>query len=301
MKNTSILRTVIVLALLSLAVSTAIAYYLENQELRENMEGSTKNETRTEGDGKEKPTAELDEELRPSLGNNDKDQITIGGEKRQIKLGEVYAKSTSGAFLYSECLNKIQLKTIRGEGYEYGKVVANQSSVIWGRETGHLSIDPSGKNCIMEVYSIQNKNSSPVLVDTFGVIKPPLPQLELLVNGKVYNGVTPIPKSSKCRVRVLPDEGFKEIYGNDARYSISRIELFAHRSLGAAHKIGKYSGNGKDAEKGVEVKLGNKLKNEAPGTKIYLKLDEVYRLNYKNKRIEVPLSDDAKVLDFIVK
>jgi len=135
----------------------------------------------------------------------------------------------------------------------------------------------------------------------FSVIKPPKPSLELIVNGKLHNGMSPISKKSNLTVRVVPDAGFRGTSPKDARYFISNVRLLAARSLGAPAKVAEYSGSGKDGVKGVNVPLGNKLKTDAPGTVVYLRVDKVYRINFQGKKIQVKLDEHARVLPFVIK
>ena len=135
----------------------------------------------------------------------------------------------------------------------------------------------------------------------YKVIKPPKPSIQLLVSGREYNGASPIPKKSSCVVRLKPDADFRAALPKDARYMISKVSLLSQRSLGAPSTVGSYSGSGKDAVKGIPVSLGNKLKSDAPGTKIFFKIDKVYRVNFQNKKVEVRFGDRELYIGAIIK
>jgi hypothetical protein len=82
---------------------------------------------------------------------------------------------------------------------------------------------------------------------------------------------------------------------------ISNVDLLSQRSLGAPSKVGVFNGNGKDGIKGIPVALGNKLKSDSPGTKIYFKIDKVYRINFQNKKIEEKFADRDLYIGAVIK
>jgi len=134
-----------------------------------------------------------------------------------------------------------------------------------------------------------NTNGQTIKIDdvTYKVIKPPKPDILLLVNGKEYNGAAPISKKSNAVVRIKADSDFKAALPQDARYVVNNVSLLAQRSLGAPTKVGAYRSGGET----VKCPLGNKLKADPPGTKIYFKIDKVYRKNFKGKKVEEKFGD----------
>lgn len=217
------------------------------------------------------------------------------GEDKELRLSsaykvrkpEVVITSASVQNLYYKCGNIINVK-VPALGDLYNPVFKASSAEVLksSNDKTKITIVPSGRKCVLSVSS--NTNGSIIKIDDvkYNVIKPPKPSIQLLVNGKEYNGTSPINKKSRCTVRVKPDSDFKAALPKDARYSISQVKLLSQRSLGAPTTVGSFSGNGKNAEKGIPVNLGSKLKSDPPGTKIYFKLEKVYRLNFKNKRVE---------------
>jgi hypothetical protein len=160
---------------------------------------------------------------------------------------------------------------------------------------------PTGKTCVLSVAS--NTNGQNIKIDdiAYKVIKPPKPDIVLLVNGKEYNGAAPISSKSNCVVRVRPDSDFLSALPRDARYLVSSVDLLSQRSLGAPSKVGVFSGAGTDGVKGIPVALGNKLKGDTPGTKIYFKIDKVYRINFQNNKIEEKFSDRDLYIGAVIK
>lgn len=132
-------------------------------------------------------------------------------------------------------------------------------------------------------------------------VRPPKPEIEMLVNGQIYTGMAPISKKSNVLLRIKPDADFKTHFPTDSRYVIDQVDLLVQRSLGAPVKVGSFSGSGKDATIGIPVALGNKLKADPPGTKIYLKIGKVSRVNYQNMVVEEAFSERELVLSAIIK
>jgi hypothetical protein len=164
-----------------------------------------------------------------------------------------------------------------------------------------ITIVPTGRTCILGVSSLTNGQNIKIDDIKYKVIKPPRPEIVLDVLGKEYNGASPIPGKSDCKVKIRPDSDFRAALPKDARYVIDVVELLSARSLGAPAKVGSYSGNGKDAVSGIPIPLGNKLKGDPPGTKIFFKIGHVYRMNFQNKRIEEQFGDRDLYIGAIIK
>ncbi len=217
------------------------------------------------------------------------------GEDKELRLSssytvrkpEVVITSASVQNLYYKCGNIINVD-VPALGDLYNPVFNASSAEILksSSDKRKITIVPSGRTCVLGVSS--NTNGKVIKIDDvkYNVIKPPKPEIQLIVNGKEYNGTSPINKKSSCTVRIKPDSDFKAALPKDARYSVSSVSLKSARSLGAPQTVGSFSGNGKNAEKGIVINLGSKLKSDPPGTKIYFKLEKVYRLNFKNQRVE---------------
>lgn len=232
-----------------------------------------------------------------------------GGEKVlnmngtfKIRKPEVVITSASVQNLYWNCGNTINVDVpALGEFYD-PRFKATSAKVLPSKsDKKKVTIVPTGKTCVLTVSSMTNGQNIKIDDVKYKVIKPPKPSIQLIVNGKEYNGASPISKKSSARVRLKADSDFKAALPKDARYMINRIDLLAQRSLGAPSKVASASGNGKDALKGVPVAIGNKLKSDAPGTKIYFKIDKVYRINFQNKKVEEKFGERDLYIGAVIK
>jgi gliding motility-associated protein GldM len=219
-----------------------------------------------------------------------------------IRKPEVVITSASVQNLYYQCGNTINVDVpALGEFYN-PKFTATQAKVLPSKsDKRKVTIVPSGRKCVLGVSSLTNGQNIKIDDVTYKVIKPPKPSIQLLVNNKEYNGASAIPKKSRCVVRLQADSDFRSALPKDARYLISSINLLSQRSLGAPTKVGSYSGSGKDALKGIPINLGNKLKSDPPGTKIYFKIDKIYRVNFQNKKIEEKFGDRDLYIGAVIK
>jgi hypothetical protein len=202
--------------------------------------------------------------------------------------------------LYWQCGNPIDLDL--PNNWKLPKISATNADVLQSNSDNRkFTIVPSGKTCVLNNQVTTTDGNLHQWDRKYTVIKPPKPEIELLVNGRLYNGASPISKKSRVVVRLKPNSDFGAALPKDARYQISRIDLLSQRSLGAPTKVGTYSGSGKDAAKGIPISLGNKLKQDTPGTIIYFKIDKVYRVNFQNKKVEEKFPDRMLYLSAVIK
>ncbi|MFN8394663.1 MAG: GldM family protein [Bacteroidia bacterium] len=222
--------------------------------------------------------------------------------KYTIRKPEVVITSASVQNLYANCGNTINVDCpALGEFYN-PKFTATEAQVLpSSTDKRVITIVPTGKTCVLGVSSLTNGQNIKIDDIKYKVIKPPRPEIVLEVLGKEYNGATPIPAKADCKVKIRPDNDFRNALPKDSRYVIDVIDLLSARSLGAPTKVASFSGNGKDAVAGVSCALGNSLKGDPPGTKIFFKVGAVYRMNFQNKKIEEQFGDRDLYIGAIVK
>lgn len=222
--------------------------------------------------------------------------------KYTIRKPEVVITSASVQNLYANCGNTINVDCpALGEFYS-PRFTATEAQVLPSTTDKRvITIVPTGKTCVLGVSSLTNGQTIKIDDIKYKVIKPPRPEIVLDVLGKEYNGASPIPAKADCKVKIRPDNDFRNALPKDARYVIDVVDLLSARSLGAPAKVGSFSGNGKDAVAGIPVPLGNSLKQDPPGTKIFFKIGNVYRMNFQNKRIEEQFGDRDLYIGAIIK
>ncbi|MFM2375308.1 MAG: gliding motility protein GldM [Bacteroidota bacterium] len=239
--------------------------------------------------------------IKVPKADGDMAELKVEG-KYTIRKPEVVITSASVQNLYANCGNTINVDCpALGEFYS-PKFEATEAQVLpSSTDKRVITIVPTGKTCVLSVSSLTNGQNIKIDDIKYKVIKPPRPEIVLEVLGKEYNGASPIPGKADCKVKIRPDNDFRNALPKDARYVIDNVDLLAARSLGAPTKVATFSGGGKDASAGISVPLGNSLKQDPPGTKIYFKIGSVYRMNFQNKRIEEPFGDRDLYIGAIIK
>jgi hypothetical protein len=98
----------------------------------------------------------------------------------------------------------------------------------------------------------------------------------------------------------VPDKEFMEKLPADARYEVSQITVKVQRGLGAPKTILNQAGSGKDARVGVSLSLGVSLQDDPAGTKIYVEVDKIQRVNFKNQKVEEAFGMTEKIIGAVI-
>jgi gliding motility-associated protein GldM len=215
-----------------------------------------------------------------------------------VRKPEVVITSKSIQILYRACGNKINID-VPALGDLYNPIITASGGGEVISDPGNkkvFTIVPQGKECVIGVTS--NTNGQNLKIDDvkYSVIPPPRPSIQLIVNGKVYDGTTPINRKSGLTMKIVPDKDFMEKLPADARYQVSQVNVKAQLTLGAPKTILSENGTGKDARLGISLPLGVSLQNAAPGTKIFVEIDKIYRINFKNQKVEESFGTTEKLV-----
>lgn len=220
-----------------------------------------------------------------------------------VRKPEVVITSASVQNLYRNCGNAINIAVPALGDYYNPKVgitgggVVNQSQ----ESKQKFLIVPTGRKAILNVSSLTNGQTVKIDDVAYNVIEPPKPSIEMKVNGKLYNGTSPIPPTSRIQVAIKADPEFKAALPRDARYSVDQIEVLAALSLGPPTRVESARGSS-DMEKGVAVRLGTRVRQAGRGTKVFVRIDKIYRINYKGKKIEDKrISELERTLSFVTR
>ena len=226
-------------------------------------------------------------------------EVINGTGEFTVRKPEVQITSATVQNLYYQCGNTINVD-VPALGEFYNPVIKCTGGDVLKSKSSKtkVTIVPTGKNATIHVSS--NTNGQMIKIDDvkYKVIKPPKPRIVLLVNGKEYNGATPISKKSSCKIMIKPDTDFKTALPKDARYVVTNVALLAQESLGAPTKKGSFGGGGGT----VKCSLGSKLRGTQPGTKIYFRIGDVKRKNFRNKVVnDVQFGERDLMIGAVVK
>ncbi len=210
--------------------------------------------------------------------------------------------SKNSLVMYRDCGNDVEINVPAWEeNYSPIVEVDKNSSVRQGKANPRsFLVVPKGKKCEITVNAQVGKELMKIGQAKYRVVSPPKPKIEMLVNGKVYNGSSPIPKTSRLLVRIVPDPEFRQFMPNDARYGITKISVLGQLSLGPPKNVGLIEGG--RAEKGIKVSMPSPVRKARPGTKVYVRLEEIYRVNYRSKKIpETRFSEIERTLGLVTR
>ncbi|MEO0473533.1 MAG: GldM family protein, partial [Bacteroidota bacterium] len=220
-----------------------------------------------------------------------------------VRKPEIVITSAAVQNLYRNCGNDVNIDVpALGDLYK-PKINASSATVIANKTSNKkFRIVPTGKTCVVSVNSITNGQTMKIGDVNYKVIEPPKPTIDMAINGKPTSGSTPVAKSSRIQVKLNPDADFRSSLPGDANYGISSIDVLAQLSLGPPQKVNSVNTNGKDATKAIRISLGTRVRQARPGTKVYIRINEIYRKNFRGQKIpDKRFSEVERTLSIVVK
>ena len=219
-----------------------------------------------------------------------------------VRKPEVVVRSKALQLLYKDCGNKVIVDVpALGEDYNPdfsrstgGKILKSSTN------RKEITIVPSARKFKLSVYT--NTNGQKVKLDDlkYNVIKPPLPRIVLIVNGKEQHLMAPISKRSTVIVKLIPNREFAENLRSDARYRAVKIKLLMQDGILAPRLIA--SVNGADIQRGVRINLNQgAIRTAYPGARIYFEVEGLKRINFKGKPVGVGMRREERFMSAILK
>lgn len=214
-------------------------------------------------------------------------EIPIQGEFK-VRKPEVVVRSKALQILYKDCGNTVEVDVpALGDLYNPdfsrstgGKVLKSNAN------RKEITIVPNRPKFDLSVYTKTNGQNVKLDKLTYNVVRPPIPRLVLLVNGREHNLAAPISKRGAVTVKLVPDSEFKKTLPRDARYKASKIKLMIQDGIGPPRTVKTYSGA--DIQRGVRIQLAQgAIRNAYPGAKIYFEVEGIKRVNFENRAIEI--------------
>ncbi len=231
------------------------------------------------------------------------DELPVEGQFT-VRRPEVVITSAAVQNLYYQCGNDVTIDVPALGNFYNPRITATNAQVITSQKSKkNFRIIPTGKTCLVKVASVTNGKTVPIGTVPYTVIQPPKPTIELAVNGKRSSGATPVSKSSRFAVRLVPDGDFLANLPSDARYGIGSVDVLAMLSLGPPKKVGTLNTDGRDATKGIAVKLGAEIRqSRRKGLNVYIRLNDIYRTNFQGKKVpDKRFPESERMLRVVVK
>lgn len=232
------------------------------------------------------------------------EEMPINGEFK-VRKPEVQVRSKELQLLYKDCGNNL-IVDVPSLGDLYnpdfsrstgGKIIKNANS------RKEITVVPSARQFKLSVYTKTNGQNIKLDNLKYSVVKPPKPRLAMTnVSGTEYNGMADLNRKQNIYVRLIPDADFKAALKKDARYKADKVTLKYKSGLGAAKVVKTYNGVNIAKGKGVKVNLNQgQLRQAPPGTKIFIEVEGIKRVNFQNRSVDEPMPRVTRVLQGTIK
>ena len=228
------------------------------------------------------------------------ENITVENEYTVRKPG-VTITSAAVQNLYRDCANDLNISSPALGNYYNPRVTVTNGSVTPNQSSKEkFRIIPTGRTCDVKVNNVINGSASTIDVIKFNVITPPKPSINMRVDGREVSGPTPMTRASRIEVRLEPDNEFKSQLPQDAKYGITRYTVKAQQGLGSPQTIHSGSISG-EASAAKRISLGGRVSSLRPGTNIYIELEGIYRVNFQNKKINIPYNRREMITTLVLR
>lgn len=192
----------------------------------------------------------------------------------------IFVMSAAAFPLYRSCGNTAFIDVPALGDHYNPRIEVSDGTIQQSKESRRKwLIMPEGQKCKVSISSMTNGRSIPIGEVSYRVSEPPKPTLMLLVDGLPYDGMASISDTSRIVVQVIPDEEFNLAMPSDSRYAIQSIDVMLPSGDGPPQLI--HTVKGGRAESGIVIPIEDL--NLASGTQIFFKINNIYRLNFRNQ------------------
>jgi hypothetical protein len=216
---------------------------------------------------------------------------------------EIVTSSTSVHNLYANCGNDLFIKVPDLGDYYNPKISATGARVVASKRFyNKFRIIPTEDSCQISVSSITNGELVHIGDLNYKVIQPPKPSIEWNIDEKMYRMGAFVSKTSSITVRLIPDPDFKSGFPEEAGYGIKSIDVFGQLSIGPPTKVNSINTSGRNATELITIPLGTQIQAAKEGTGVFIKLNDIYRVNFMGQRIsDDRFYDNERMLAFRVR
>ncbi|GAB3541762.1 gliding motility protein GldM [Pontibacter brevis] len=211
-----------------------------------------------------------------TINQNGRDTTFTVTEEYVVAKPVIQVQSAAVQALYFQCANELNIQ-VPALGAVYDpSFSASGGAAIKGAKKGAVTIIPNSTQVTINVSSGGNAIGQ----ETFKVRPLPKPELVALVNGKPLDFKRGVPAASfrAVEIQAVPDEGFKQLLPNEARYRVTKWNAYLVRNN---QPIDQTTVNGPTANLTSFAAKANK------GDRVVMEIVDVKRLNYKGEAVDV--------------
>ena len=201
-----------------------------------------------------------------------------------VRKPEVVIQSEALQILYRNCGNIVNID-VPALGEYYNPVVEATDADIRQSENSkkRFIIVPRARNSVVSVKSRTQGQLIKIDDLKYQVIAPPRPEIDFRVNNRAYNGTGIVPKSSRFKVRLNPNQEFKRLLPNDAKYRISKIDVLLKDRMGPPRKVASFNVSGQNALNYIDIRMPAAVRQAPAGSKVFVQLEGVQRVNFQGR------------------
>ncbi|MEM7037687.1 MAG: hypothetical protein AAF570_11960 [Bacteroidota bacterium] len=190
--------------------------------------------------------------------------------------------------LYRHCLNPVHIWLRDGNRMRLPTLGPVEGASILPPKTphGYHHLVPTGRTVTLSQVKDAAGNTVDVPPLELKVVSMPKPQIEFLVNERPYLEGMQASRKSRFTFKVVPDEEFRRALPEEARYSITEIDVLVQADLGTPKLLKTVKCRNKNAANGITFGLGQSP-DVRPGRRVYFRLKKIERVNTLGKRITV--------------
>lgn len=207
-------------------------------------------------------------------------------ERFTVRKPEVKISSAAVQHLYRDCANDLHIEVpLLGAAYQPRITATGAEVEVSPVQAQKVRVIPAAASCVLKVASAHSGQVIPLDEVRFQVITPPKPVLEVAVNGRVYDGTSPVAAGSRLTVTLVPDGEFARNMRQDARYRIGRAVILLQSGLQPARTVGTLPLAGRDATQPLLLRLPPEVQQARPGDRVFIQLEEISRLNFRGNLV----------------
>jgi gliding motility-associated protein GldM len=189
--------------------------------------------------------------------------------------------------LYLNCANELNVDVpALGELYDPDHTAEGGEVLINKKSPKRVMVIPTKPKFVFNVRTKVNGQTVDIDKREFRVLKPPVPEIEVKVNGKEWNPQMKISPDATVRVYAKADPQFASALPKDARYRIEGLQVKIKPGIGPFRPAGINVNKSEVSSKPfVEIKVAQ-INGISRGTMILFEVEKVNRINYKDQAIE---------------
>ncbi len=224
---------------------------------------------------------------------------------KRFKVRKPVVQITSAAIqiMYQKCGNDVNIDVpALGDLYN-PKIAASDAQVI--QAPGNIRkfrIVPNGTKTTLNVKTLTNGQLIDIDNIPYQVIPPPKPSIVAIVDGKPWDGTSPIRAGAQVEVRVVPERNFLNSLRADAKYQIVGLKVKSGPIFLPPSAVTTPVSSDATPKPAEYAAASVRVPRDLPaGNKVFIEMDRINRINFKNDQVEEKFTIRELTLASIIK